>query len=214
MVPDHRFLKLLTYIMAGINADGSVPTADQADSVSIQSVEKKDQKPPRAIAQDAELVTARGNIVTKDGVVFSHNDSDSSLSGNIFSDPEVRDYYKQVYEDAKYECRHVFDADAEWTKEEEKRVIRRLDWHGQTLDYIFHCYHVGLHLTVCLWACVMFFSLQIDRGNLTQAVSGTLLKDLHLTTNGRLMKIVVLFIVDASRLQLGKHRFPDILPPG
>jgi hypothetical protein len=30
----------------------------------------------------------------------------------------------------------------------------------------------------------MFFSLQVDRGNLTQAVSGTLLKDLKLTTNG------------------------------
>jgi hypothetical protein len=30
----------------------------------------------------------------------------------------------------------------------------------------------------------MFFSLQIDRGNLTQAVSGTFLKDLKLSTNG------------------------------
>jgi hypothetical protein len=31
----------------------------------------------------------------------------------------------------------------------------------------------------------MFFSLQIDRGNLAQAISGTFLKDLKLTTNGR-----------------------------
>lgn len=31
----------------------------------------------------------------------------------------------------------------------------------------------------------MFFSLQMDRGNLVQAVGGTLLKDLHLTTNGK-----------------------------
>lgn len=30
----------------------------------------------------------------------------------------------------------------------------------------------------------MFFSLQVDRGNLGQAVSGTFLKDLHLNTNG------------------------------
>lgn len=37
---------------------------------------------------------------------------------------------------------------------------------------------------VCLWACVMFFSLQVDRGNLSQAVSGTFLQDLHLSTNG------------------------------
>ena len=40
----------------------------------------------------------------------------------------------------------------------------------------------------------MFFSLQIDRGNLTQAVSGTLLKDLHLTTNGMLKKTLDTFL--------------------
>lgn len=30
----------------------------------------------------------------------------------------------------------------------------------------------------------MFFGLQVDRSNLTQAVSGTFLKDLGLNTNG------------------------------
>lgn len=30
----------------------------------------------------------------------------------------------------------------------------------------------------------MFFGLQVDRNNLTQAVSGTFLKDLKLNTNG------------------------------
>lgn len=31
----------------------------------------------------------------------------------------------------------------------------------------------------------MFFSLQIDRGNINQAVSGTFLKDLKINTNGK-----------------------------
>lgn len=34
--------------------------------------------------------------------------------------------------------------------------------------------------------CVMFFGLQVDRGNLAQAVSGTFLKDLGLNTNGNI----------------------------
>lgn len=30
----------------------------------------------------------------------------------------------------------------------------------------------------------MFFGLQVDRGNLTQALADNMLKDLHLNTNG------------------------------
>lgn len=85
---------------------------------------------PRVILDNAELVTARGNIVTKDGVVVSTEDSDTSLSTNVFKDPEVRDYYVGVYEKAQYECRHIFDADLTWTKEEEKKIVRKLDWRG------------------------------------------------------------------------------------
>ncbi|KAH8590990.1 major facilitator superfamily domain-containing protein [Bisporella sp. PMI_857] len=139
---------------------------DDSDSGSQHSSEKGIANDvPGTLIRDAELVTARGNIVTKDGVVVSTQDSDASLSTNVFADPEVKAYYVAVYEKAQYECRHVFDADLTWTAEEEKKLVRKLDWH------------------VCLWACVMFFSLQVDRGNISQAVSGTLLKDLKLNTN-------------------------------
>ena len=122
--------------MAAVLPAEPIPTVDQADNISVQTFDKESGKPPNGVTQNAELVTARGNIVTKDGVVFSTQESDSSLSANIFADPEVRDYYKQVYEDAQYECRHVFDADATWSAEEEKKIVRKLDWHGQ-------CAHVN-----------------------------------------------------------------------
>ena len=36
---------------------------------------------------------------------------------------------------------------------------------------------------VCLYACVMFFALQLDRGNLPQALAADMLPHLGLTTN-------------------------------
>ncbi|KAL6874441.1 MFS general substrate transporter [Trichoderma longibrachiatum] len=84
---------------------------------------------------------------------------------NPFRDSAVAQHWTEVYEKSQYECRHVFDPTLTWTEEEEKRLIRKLDWR------------------VCLWACVMFFGLQVDRGNLAQAVSDNMLDDLGLTTN-------------------------------
>lgn len=53
---------------------------------------------------------------------------------NPFADPEVAERYAAIYEKAQYECRHVFDPTLTWTPLEEKRLVRKLDWH------------------VCLWA--------------------------------------------------------------
>ena len=106
---------------------------DEFDTISRSSAGGKSdvaEKVPKVILKDAELITAKGNIITKDGVVISTKDSDTSLSTNIFSDPEVKAYYIGVYEKAQYECRHVFDADLTWSQEEEKKLVRKLDWHG------------------------------------------------------------------------------------
>jgi len=108
----------------------TTPPHDDALNSKAQSLSDIDEKPLKVIPKDAELVTSRGNIVTKDGVVISTKDSSTSLSTNIFSDPEVKAYYVNVYEKAQYECRHYFDAEAEWTEEEEKKLVRRLDARG------------------------------------------------------------------------------------
>lgn len=110
---------------------------------------------PRVILDNAELVTSRGNIVTKDGVVVSTDDSDHSLSTNVFQDPEVKAYYVDIYEKAQYECRHVFDADLTWTKEEEKKIVRKLDWRGllhqlrKHLKTMLIFVSSSMHLGVC-----------------------------------------------------------------
>lgn len=106
------------------------PPHDGALDSKAHSLSDIDDKPLKGVFKDAELVTSRGNIVTKDGVVLSTEDSSTSLSTNIFSDPEVKAHFINVYEKAQYECRHVFDAEAEWTEEEEKKLVRRLDARG------------------------------------------------------------------------------------
>jgi fucose permease len=47
----------------------------------------------------------------------------------------------------------------------DSRLIRKMDWKVTT------------------WVCFMFFALQLDRGNIAQALSDNMLTDLNLTTN-------------------------------
>lgn len=69
----------------------------------------------------------------------------------------------------------------------------------------------------------MFFALQVDRGNLVQAVSDTMLKDLDLTTNGESSTTIRLHFlhnlsmnptltINNTRLQLWQYRLPRGLP--
>ena len=63
-------------------------------------------------------------------------------------------YYEPI---DSYEGKHRWDPEAEWTEKEEKQVIRKLD------------------LRICTWACLMFFALQLDRGNIAQALTDNFL---------------------------------------
>lgn len=53
---------------------------------------------------------------------------------NPFRDSAVAQHWREVYEKSKYECRHVFDPTLSWSEEEERRLVRKLDWR------------------ICLWA--------------------------------------------------------------
>jgi hypothetical protein len=88
-------------------------------------------KPEEEITPSGIPLLENDDAVNQEGVVVSDEDSNAS-STNIFSDPAVAAHYVSVYEKAHYECRHVFDPKLDWTKKEEKTVVRKLDWHGKT----------------------------------------------------------------------------------
>lgn len=46
---------------------------------------------------------------------------------HIFEDPAVAEYYYNLYEKTKYECRSHFDPEFTWSKEEEKKVTWKND---------------------------------------------------------------------------------------
>ncbi|KAL9069405.1 MAG: hypothetical protein Q9161_005570 [Pseudevernia consocians] len=64
-----------------------------------------------------------------------------------------------------YEGKHRYDPTFEWEPKEERKLVRKLD------------------LRICSWVCLMFFALQLDRGNVVQALSDNMLNDLKMNTD-------------------------------
>ncbi|KND02532.1 uncharacterized protein SPPG_09076 [Spizellomyces punctatus DAOM BR117] len=87
---------------------------------------------------------------------------DLAFDYTLIDDEALANHYQPR---ADYEGRHRWDPKASWTAEEEKKLVRKID------------------LRIMLFVCLMFFALQLDRGNISQALSDNMLKDLHLTTN-------------------------------
>lgn len=94
-------------------------------------------------SRDSKGVQVTGELKDHDREHDRYRDSDSddsalesghSTKTNPFADPVVADRWRDVYEKASYEARHVFDPNLTWSAEEERRLVRKLDWH------------------VCLWA--------------------------------------------------------------
>ncbi|KAI3622226.1 major facilitator superfamily transporter [Moniliophthora roreri] len=67
---------------------------------------------------------------------------------SVFDDPITLEAYRPP---PQYENAHRFDPDARWTWREEKRIVRKID------------------IRIMIWAAIMFFSLDLDRSNISQA---------------------------------------------
>ncbi|CEJ59615.1 Putative Major facilitator superfamily transporter [Penicillium brasilianum] len=98
-----------------------------------------------------------------------------------------------------YEGRHRWDPDMTWTADEERKVVRKTDFY----------------LLSCL--CIMFFGLQLDRGNLSNALADDLLQDLELTTNdynnGTTIQLVCFLAAEFPVQMITKRLgFKNVLP--
>lgn len=125
--------------------------------------------------------------------------SSSEQESHIFKDPVVAQYYRELYERTKYECRHHFDPDFTWTKQEERKVVWKNDWY------------------VTFWAFLMFTALDFDRGNINQALSDNMLGDLGLTTNqynlGQTINLVCFLSAELPSQLISKKIGADVWIP-
>ena len=87
------------------------------------------EKSPTRLADEKDPAVANiATLTTSSASDDSSDDEYGALAKNPFLEPDIAAHWRQAYEDAQYECRHVFDATITWTEEEEKRVIRKIDW--------------------------------------------------------------------------------------
>lgn len=86
------------------------------------------------LSKQGSIAKSETNVAYESQHGSGSDDDDLSLDKNPFLDPQVAERWVATYEEAHYECRHVFDPTITWSEEEEKKIIRKLDFR------------------VCLWA--------------------------------------------------------------
>ncbi|KAJ5158818.1 uncharacterized protein N7500_008469 [Penicillium coprophilum] len=139
-----------------------------------------------------ETKKAQISASSTDGSDEEWQKSETLKLEGTFEAREGHHFYRPI---DSYEGLHRWDPNFEWTEKEEKIIVRKID------------------ARVCTFACVTFFALQLDRGNIGQALASTLLEDLRMTSNdynlGQTVFLVCFLLAEMPSQLLSKRIGPD-----
>ncbi|KAI2607968.1 MFS general substrate transporter [Hypoxylon sp. NC1633] len=189
----------------------SATPSDHGDLGSKRGVEgilTKDLTPPTAPALAARetqrMELALGDAILRflrirKGPKGDEYDLDAIATQPSIWDSENVEEYKELYVHSRWENRSAFDPSFRWTWREERAVRRKVDWK------------------IMVWVCIMFAALNIDRGNISNAVSDSMLDDLGLTKNdyniGQTISRVGFLVAELPSQLISKRIGPDLWIP-
>ncbi|KAH8901697.1 major facilitator superfamily transporter [Thozetella sp. PMI_491] len=155
----------------------------------------KERQRTEAVLGDAVLRFLR----IRKGPKGDKYDPDAIATQPSIWDSENVDEYKELYIHPQWENLSAFDPKFRWTWREEKEVRRKVDWK------------------IMVWVCVMFSALNIDRGNISNAVSDNMLDDLGLTRGdyniGQTISRVGFLVAELPSQLISKRIGPDLWIP-
>jgi len=99
---------------------------------------------------------------------------------SVFDDPITLELYRPP---PSYENTHRFDPNARWTFREEKVCEISYTLFLLVENLFYQRLVRKIDLRIMLWAFIMFFALDLDRSNVSQANTDNFLEDLHITTD-------------------------------
>ncbi|KAI8650312.1 hypothetical protein NCS57_01364400 [Fusarium keratoplasticum] len=126
-------------------------------------------------------------------------DPDSIATQPSIWDSENLEEYKQLYIHPQWENWSAFDPNFRWTWKEENAVRHKVDWK------------------IMVWVCVMFSALNIDRNNISNAVSDNMLDDLGIDRAdyniGQTISRVGFLVAELPSQLISKRIGPDLWIP-